>query len=158
MKKIMIIAVLVLAVLGLAAGGFFYYRANTSVTVNNPVLMPDTGQVGPENIVPVLKDGIPADYMVVDVRTPKEYNSGHTEGTVNIPVALFEKDGACEDIIPLLDRKKKILFLCPFGPRAEEMYYDLTDATKDGGCGINPDGLYYAIAKVKFKKDGLVIR
>ncbi len=152
---------IVLAVAALAAligGGVFYYRINSPRTVANPVPMPQSGKVTVENVAPFFYDGLPDDYVLVDVRTVGEYEAVHTDGTLNIPVALFEEEGACEKVIPQLPKDKKIIFSCPFGPRAEEMFFNMTDPVEDGGCGLAPDGMYYLVANVKYKKNRLVIR
>jgi len=158
MKRAIVIVVCVVFALCIAGGGAYFYISNSPRKVADPLPMPENGKVTVENAAPLFYEGLPDDYFVVDVRTPQEYEKKHTEGIVNIPVALFEEDGACEKIIPQLPENEKIIFVCPFGPRAEEMFYNLTDPKKDGGCGISPDGMYYLIAKVKYGKDRLIVR
>lgn len=158
MKRLILIAVCVVLGLCVIGGGAYFYVSNTPKKVANPLPMPESGKITVENVAPLFYEGLPADYFVVDVRTVQEYEKKHTDGMVNIPVALFEEDGACEKIIPQLPEGKKIIFVCPFGPRAEEMFYDLTDPVEDGGCGLTPEGMFYLVAKVKYGKDGLIIR
>lgn len=153
MKKIIVLLIIVLA-----CGGYYYYWSNTSREIEHPLPMPESGKVTLENVAPLFKHGLPKDYVVVDVRTDKEYKAGHTQGTLHFPVALFDDEGACEKVVPNLPKDKKIIFMCPAGPRAEEMFYDLTDPVKDDGCGMNPKGMYFLYAKVKFHKDKLVLK
>ncbi|TCK59816.1 rhodanese-like domain-containing protein [Seleniivibrio woodruffii] len=158
MKKKVTVIISALLVLVLAVFGIYAYIKNTPRSVKNPLPVPESGELTVEHAAPLFYDGLPADYVVVDVRTAEEYEKEHTEGTVNIPVALFEEAGACGRVMPLLPDTKKIIFVCPFGPRAEEMYYNLTDPKEDEGCGINAEGMYYLNAAVKFKPDRLVVR
>lgn len=153
MKKLIMLAVIILA-----CGGYYYYWSNTSREIEHPLPMPVSGKVTLENVAPLFKHGLPKDYAVVDVRTDKEYNSGHTNGTIHLPVAMFDDDGACDKVISKLPKDKKIIFMCPAGPRAEEMFYDLTDQVKDGGCGMKSDGMYFLYATVKFHKNKLVLK
>lgn len=155
-KLIVVLGVLVLA--AAIGGGVFYYKINSPRQIAEPIPMPESGKVTVENVAPLFYDSLPEDYALVDVRTVAEYEAVHTDGTINIPVALFEEEGACEKIIPQLPKDKKIIFSCPFGPRAEEMFFDMTDPVEDGGCGLAPEGMYYLVANVKYKKNRLVIR
>ena len=158
MKRIVIIVAVVLLVCAACAGGYYYYVNNFGKKIANPLPMPVSGKVTVENVAPFFYNGLPDEYAFVDVRTVEEYSKIHTDGTINIPVALFEEDGACEKVADMLPKDKKIIFSCPFGPRAEEMFFDLTDPVADGGCGMQPEGMYYLWANVKYKKNRLVIR
>ncbi len=44
--------------------------------------------------------------MIVDVRTPGEFNSGHIQGSINIPLDLIENKAA------ELKRKNKVVITC----------------------------------------------
>ena len=158
MKKIIFYGFIAVFGLCFAGIGAVIYISGTPRKVAEPLPMPESGKITVQNAAPLFYDSLPADYYVVDVRTPKEYEQTHTEGVVNIPVALFEENGACETIVPRLPKGKKVIFVCPLGPRAEEMFYNLTDSKEDGGCGIEPDGLYYLTAKVKYGKKKLILR
>lgn len=152
------IGLAIIVAAGIIGGGVFWFRANSSLKVANPLPMPESGKVTVENVAPFFYDGLPAEYALVDVRTVEEYEKIHTDGTINIPVALFEEDGACEKVASMLPKDKKIIFSCPFGPRAEDMFFNLTDPAEDGACGMSPEGMYYLVANVKYKKNKLVIR
>lgn len=54
------------------------------------------------------------DLLVLDVRTPGEYNSGHIAGAVNIPHTRL---GDCVDELQS-HRDKDVVVLCERGPRA----------------------------------------
>lgn len=153
MKKLIFLAVVVVV-----SGIYYWEWSNTSGETEHPQPMPVSGKITIDNVAPLFKHGIPDGYVVVDVRTDKEYKAKHTDGMLHFPVALFDDEGACEKVVPNLPKDKKIIFTCPAGPRAEEMFYDLTDPVKDGGCGINPKGMYFLYAKVKYNRKGLVIK
>lgn len=115
MKKL-IIALGVIAVVCIIGGGAYVYIGSQPRKISDPLPMPESGKITIENAAPLFYDSLPADYFVVDVRTPEEYEKQHTANVVNIPVALFEEDGACEKVISQLPENKKIIFVCPFGP------------------------------------------
>ena len=51
--------------------------------------------------------------IIVDVRTPEEFRSGHFKGAENIPLDKIRKE------IPLLQKKKKVVILyCRSGSRS----------------------------------------
>lgn len=155
MKKIIIVLVVVVL---LCAGGYFY-MANQPTKVANPLPMPETGEITVQNAAPLFANGLPADYAVVDVRTKEEYSAQHTRGTINIPVAIFEDaEDPCAEVEKLLPKDKKIIFVCPFGPRSKDMYGNLTDSKEDLGCGLPKEGLYHLWANVKFKDDRIIVK
>lgn len=51
------------------------------------------------------------DFVVVDVREPHEYASGHIPGSVNIPLSSF-------DISSLPDDGRQVVFSCAAGVRS----------------------------------------
>lgn len=55
------------------------------------------------------------DHILLDVRTPLEYNSGHIENALNIPLDLLP-DVAMQQ---LSNRNEPILIYCRSGRRAE---------------------------------------
>lgn len=56
------------------------------------------------------------DAVLVDVRTPSEYASGHLEGSVNIDWTAKEYEAAFGE----LDPKKPVLLYCHGGGRSEQ--------------------------------------
>lgn len=56
------------------------------------------------------------DYIILDVRTPAEYHSGHIPGAVNLPnETIFD-----EDIPELPDKDQLILVYCRSGNRSKQ--------------------------------------
>ncbi|PLX67159.1 MAG: hypothetical protein C0603_10910 [Denitrovibrio sp.] len=155
MKKVIGIVVLLV----IAGASWYVYTSGQPTRVSEPLAMPETGEVRVENVAPLFYDGLPSDYAIVDVRTKAEYEKEYTEGTINVPVAIFEDaDEPCKEIISKLPTDKKIIFICPFGPRSKEMYGNLTDSEEDLGCGMKKEGVYHLWARVKYKKDRLVVQ
>jgi rhodanese-related sulfurtransferase len=155
MKKLIIILLAVV----IAAIGIYLYMSNQPTKVANPLPMPETGEITVEHAAPLFADGLPQDYVIVDVRTVEEYEAKHTLGTINVPVAIFEDaDEPCKEVIAQLPKGKKIIFVCPFGPRSKDMYGYLTDSEEDLGCGYPKEGLYHLWANIKYKADHIVVR
>ena len=57
-------------------------------------------------------------YIIVDVRTPDEYNEGHLKDAINIPVDEIEEN--------IFDKTKTILVYCRSGNRSKTAYNSLT--------------------------------
>jgi hypothetical protein len=131
--------------------------ATAAFAATVPVKGEKEGSVDKKWVKEILKK-LPDDVVFYDSRSEQEYADKHTNGVKNVPVALFDKDGACEKILPLISPDKVYIFLCPFGPRAEEMYYNIKDPVKDGGCGYEGTNIYWLDGKVKFNPDGLDIK
>ncbi|HEY8398806.1 MAG TPA: rhodanese-like domain-containing protein [Flavihumibacter sp.] len=51
--------------------------------------------------------------IIVDVRTPAEFQSGHIEGSVNIPLDLID-----HQVPDLLKEKKVVITVCRSGTRS----------------------------------------
>ena len=68
-----------------------------------------------EGAVGTATDLLPADTMLIDVRTPAEFDEGHLDGAVNVPVehASFMAQ------IALLDPDVQYLVYCRSGRRAD---------------------------------------
>lgn len=60
--------------------------------------------------------GTPHEILLVDVRTPEEYRTGHKEGAVNIPVDELEE--LAPQLLP--DKNAVILLYCRTGKRADK--------------------------------------
>jgi phage shock protein E len=76
--------------------------------------------------------------LIVDVRTPGEYNSGHYNGAINIPLADIEKN-----IAGFGDRKRLIVLYCRSGNRSGKAKLILenngfTDVINGGGLKDMP--------------------
>lgn len=121
--------------------------------------MPSYGKITVEHAAPLFDGKLPENYTVADVRTVEEYADINTPGTINVPVAIFEdSDAPCEEIASKLPKGKKIIFVCPYGPRSQEMYENLTASVDDLGCGMEKDGLYHLWANIKYKPDHIVVK
>jgi rhodanese-related sulfurtransferase/predicted small secreted protein len=75
----------------------------------------------------------PANVFIVDVRAPSEYDAGHVEGAVNIPVDLIfaSDDSGCTVVPPKVDKlteKGDVIFMCSTGGRAGDMYFELLES------------------------------
>ena len=57
---------------------------------------------------------IPQDAIVVDVRSPAEFQMGHVEGALNIPVEMISP----QNIAPLNDKNQTIIVYCASGMRS----------------------------------------
>ncbi len=59
--------------------------------------------------------GLPASTVLIDVRTPQEFETGHLEGALNLPVELV----AFPDQVAALDPDAEYLVYCRSGRRAD---------------------------------------
>ena len=59
-------------------------------------------------------------YIVVDVRTKEEYNTGHIKDAINIPYDTIDENTN-------LDKSKTIYVYCKSGARSNKAYQTLTD-------------------------------
>lgn len=57
--------------------------------------------------------------LIIDVREPSEFQSGHIPGAVNIPLGTLEKG------VGSLDKQKPILLICRSGNRSISAYQRL---------------------------------
>lgn len=71
-----------------------------------------------ENLTEVEKLMRDNEYVIVDVRTKSEYNSGHVVGAINIPHDKIEDNE--------LDKNKLIFVYCKSGTRSQLAYETLT--------------------------------
>jgi rhodanese-related sulfurtransferase len=68
------------------------------------------------------KGAIMMEYVVIDVREPYEFASGHIEGAVNIPPSVLM---SYTDHIDNIDKKAKIIVYCKTGSRSNVAKYFL---------------------------------
>jgi len=59
-------------------------------------------------------------YIIVDVRTPEEYQEGHLANSINIPYDTIDENVN-------LDKNKTILVYCKSGIRSKNAYDNLTN-------------------------------
>ena len=62
-------------------------------------------------------------YIIVDVRTKEEYDTGHVKGSINIPYDVIGNSS--------LDKTKTILVYCKSGARSKKAYDTLTNLNYD---------------------------
>ncbi|MFH2130975.1 MAG: rhodanese-like domain-containing protein [bacterium] len=84
----------------------------------------------------------PDTVLLIDVRDPDEYATGHFKTAVNIPSDLLAAK------LKTMQADKPIIFVCSTGARSGEAYYMVQD--------IRPDikKVYYVEATVTYKPDG----
>lgn len=68
-----------------------------------------------------LKEIISNGAFLVDVRTPAEFEDGHVEQSVNIPLDTIEQN------LPLFEGKKQIVVFCRSGNRSGQAQMILED-------------------------------
>jgi rhodanese-related sulfurtransferase len=57
------------------------------------------------------------DALVIDVRTPAEYESGHVPGAINLPLAADDFDARVKKLTESKDNKKHLVY-CAIGGRS----------------------------------------
>lgn len=87
----------------------------------------DEGTVDKE-FFKTLIDERPDNIVIVDVRSPSEFATGHVKGAINIPVDDMYKD--CNNVTSKLPKDKYVIFMCASGGRAGEMYFGLKEDCK----------------------------
>ena len=101
----------------------------------------EEGSIDHDTFTKILKEN-PQSIYLVDVRDPDEFDAGHFQTAVNIPV------GELEDRVESLPADKPIVFVCATGARSGESFYMLQD--------LKPElkKVYYLEAEVEYSKDG----
>ena len=84
------------------------------------------------------------DIHLYDVRDQDEWDAGHLENSVHMPVDQLEKE------VANLPTDKPIVFICTTGARSGEAFYMLLD--------MRPElkDVFYVEAQVEFHKDGTI--
>ncbi|MDP3880388.1 MAG: rhodanese-like domain-containing protein [Dehalococcoidales bacterium] len=97
-----------------------YFGALALLVVFGLVMAAGCAQTGAQVISPqeatalIQENGNNPDFIIIDVRTPQEYNDGHIVGSVNID--FYAAD--FRDRISALDRSKTYLIYCQSGNRS----------------------------------------
>lgn len=55
--------------------------------------------------------------VIIDVREPFEYESGHVEGALNVPLSTLALD---DSVLDGVDKKTKLITYCKTGGRSNE--------------------------------------
>lgn len=63
----------------------------------------------------------PKEYIIIDVRSRREYKEGHINGAINIPLSEINKN--IEKQVP--NKQRKILLYCQYGSRSKKAAYIL---------------------------------
>ena len=77
---------------------------------NEDNIVAEIKSISPEEVYEIIKNS--EDYLIVDVRTKEEYNSGHIEGALLLPVQELE------DRLDELPIDKSIIVHCQSGGRS----------------------------------------
>jgi len=119
------------------AGG----AVSATVAATNVKAGAEEGSIDTATFIKMVNEN-PQSMMLIDVRDPDEFDSGHFKTAVNIPVDQLE------DKISALPTDKPIVFVCGTGARSGESYYMVQD--------VRPEmkNVYYLEGYLTFKKDG----
>jgi rhodanese-related sulfurtransferase len=98
------------------AGNFVEKGTLTTKIAYTP--KPKTGEISVDNFKKIIA-GIPADTIVIDVRSPDEVKEGSIPGAVNIPSTEIDQH------LGRLPKDKKIVAYCNSGTLAEMAYHTL---------------------------------
>jgi phage shock protein E len=63
--------------------------------------------------------------VLVDVRSEEEWNDGHLEGSIFVPVTSLRKGGDPKKLAKVLPKKKILYTFCVVGMRAKTAAYEL---------------------------------
>ena len=61
------------------------------------------------------------DAILIDVRTPEEYEAGHLEGAINIELTKIIRS---PELLPQ-DKRSHLIVYCAGGPRSRQAHYEL---------------------------------
>jgi rhodanese-related sulfurtransferase len=79
-----------------------------------------------EDSLAVIKKNVTSGKAVlVDVRSEQEWNRGHIEGSIFVPVTSLRKGGDPKRLAKILPKKKVIYTFCVVGMRARTAAYEL---------------------------------
>ena len=125
MKKNIIIAIILIAVL-ICIGCFIYKTNKTNKTTTSNSTANTNGaktneirHVSMNDIVKIMEEN--KDYVIVDVRTPDEYEEGHIPNAINI-----QNETINETVYnKLKDKNQLILIYCRSGSRSRQAAYKM---------------------------------
>jgi phage shock protein E len=94
--------------------------------------------ITPEEVKKLMNSDI-SNVMLIDVRTPEEYISGHIKGSINLPLQILGEEVTARN----LDKNTKIIVYCKSGVRSKkavEILRELnyTDVSSMGGINKWP--------------------
>jgi rhodanese-related sulfurtransferase len=101
----------------------------------------EEGSIDPAVLEKIVKEN-PGSILLVDVRSPKEFENGHIKTAVNIPVNELQKKAAT------LPSDKPIIFVCNTGAMSGESYFMMKDKRPE------LKKVYYLDAVCEYNKDG----
>ena len=81
-----------------------------------------TGFISPEELEALVRQGREASFVIIDVRTPREYALDHIPGAVNIPVSGIETHEL------ILDPCDRLVFYCRNGMRSKVAAFIASEA------------------------------
>ena len=73
--------------------------------------------------------------VLIDVRSEKEWQQGHLEGSIFLPVTSLRKGGDAKMLAKTLTKKKILYTFCMVGMRARTAAFALREARIHGRCG-----------------------
>ena len=76
-------------------------------------------QVSPSDAMTIMKEEL--DYIILDVRTPEEYESGHIPGAINVANEIIRG----KEPVELPDKDQLILVYCRSGNRSKQAAHKL---------------------------------
>lgn len=56
--------------------------------------------------------------VLIDARTPEEWDEGHFKGAISVPLVRLEKDPSADDLAKVLPKDKDVYIYCRAGRRA----------------------------------------
>lgn len=87
---------------------------------------------------------LPADTLVIDVRSPGEFGMGHVEGALNVPVEAFSPQTVAS-VDALKDKNRTIIVYCASGMRSA---YARTALMQMGYANVVNGGTAYETAEL----------
>jgi rhodanese-related sulfurtransferase len=101
----------------------------------------EEGSIDPAALEKIVKEN-PGSILLIDVRSPQEFENGHIRTAVNIPVNELQKK------VATLPSDKPIVFVCNTGAMSGESYFMIKDKRPD------LKKVYYLDAVCEYNNDG----
>ncbi len=118
------------------------FAASSAETAFSPTNGPVSGPQGHALIT-----SLGAKLLVLDVRTPEEFNQGHVPGALLIPVQELKNR------LGEIPADRPVLVVCRTGRRAQAAYDILAEASPR----LLETGLWYLAATPEYKADGTFV-